>query len=62
MAEYTIITSSAVFSVHGDRWARDDNDDVYVYNEDGVDPTAEVGASEFVAIFDASYGTHIADR
>jgi len=57
MKTFIIITSSGTFEARGDRWTRNENGDVYVYEEDGVDPVAEVDKPEFTAIFDADHGT-----
>lgn len=63
MKTFTIITNSAIFTVDGDRWTRDDNGDVYVYADDEEpDPVAEIGVAEFTAIFDADHGTHDGDH
>jgi len=49
MATFTIITTTATFGVDGDRWARDDTGDVYVYADGDEDPVCTVDAGQFVA-------------
>jgi len=59
MPEFTIITTTTVFTVTGDRWARTDAG-VFIYPADGgdaaaaADPVAEVDREEFVAIYAGS--------
>lgn len=56
MPEFTIITTTTIFTVTGDRWARTEAG-VFIYPEDGgdaADPVAEVDREEFVAIYAGS--------
>jgi hypothetical protein len=50
VATFTIITTTATFGIEGDRWARDDDGDCYVYEDGQPDPVATVDSAQFVAI------------
>lgn len=62
MTEFTIITTAGAIDVRGQRWARSDTGDVYVYDvaDQDADPVLEVDAAEFIGIFDAEHGHYVA--